>query len=247
MLPMSLGGGLGDAILARAGYHELFIAGAAFSALGLAASWPLGESRRPSDGSPRRGVLTAVLDRDLLPLWATGLAFATALAAHFTFLKTFVLATGTGSVGLFFTAYSFAAIVLRVLFGSLPDRLGALRVLLPALVSLASGLFVLAFARTDAAIGVAGVLCGLGHGYVFPILLGLAVDRARESERGAALAVYTALFDAGTLLGGPVLGAIVRGFGYPAMYTFAGCLVLLGGAVFVVTDRPRVSGTSSRP
>src|SRR5207237_1382643 len=81
-------------------------------------------------------------------------------------------------------------------------------VLLPALGALAIG-FVLLSTTTEAGIAIAAVLCGLGHGFTFPILLGMVVSRARPSERGAALALYTALFDAGTLIGGPLLGLLI--------------------------------------
>jgi MFS family permease len=236
MLPIGLSGALGDAILARGGYTHLFWTSIAFSATGLALSGALVETRRTSD-EPPRGFMAAVLERDLMPLWWTGLCFATAIAAYFTFLKTFVMQTGIGSVGAFFTAYSLSAIFLRLTAGGLPDRLGPKRVLLPALATLACGLFVLARAASGAVVVGAGVLCGLGHGYAFPILLGMVVDRARASERGAALAIFTALFDAGTLIGGPLLGYVIRAVDYAHMFATAGGLVLAGALGCVIFDR----------
>ncbi len=83
------------------------------------------------------------------------------------------------------------------------------------------------------------MLCGLGHGFVFPILFGMVVGRAREVERGAAMSIFTALFDVGVLIGGPVLGLVIRLAGYPAMYVTA-ALIVCGGAVgFAVWDRGR--------
>ena len=248
MLPMSISGPLGDIILslsASAGavapsapYARLFQVAACFAATGLALSLPLPDTRAAADASdaPRRRFRDAVLQRDLVPLWGTGLCFATAIAAYFTFMKTYVQTTGVGSVGLFFSAYSGAAVLLRIVCGRLPDRLGPRAVLFPALGSLALGLLLLARARGSAEVGVAGVLCGLGHGFTFPILLSYVVQRARPSERGAALAVYTSLFDAGTLVGGPMLGAIVSAFGYPAMFRAAAGLVMLGVVGFVVAE-----------
>src|SRR4030095_6182734 len=105
------------------------------------------------------------------------------LTAQFTFVKTFVLATGIGSVGLFFSAYSIAAIILRLGFAGGPERVGPKRALVPALAMLAIGYVLLALATTAPAIAVAGACAGLGHGFTFPILSGLVVDRARTSER----------------------------------------------------------------
>ncbi len=241
MLPSSLGGLLGDAILSRGTYMHLFAVSAAFSAVALALSLALRDPPRVGDQAPSRGIAAALMQPDLLPLWFLGTAFATALAAPFAFMKTFVLATAVGSVGLFYSAYAGAAVVLRIMLGSLPERLGPKRVLFPALLSLALGLTLLAVAKGGAVVAVAGILCGAGHGYVFPILLALVVARARPSERGAALAIFTALFDLGLLLGGPIFGAVVRVAGYSAMFATASATVVAGCVAFAVWDRSRPS------
>ena len=116
LLPMSVSGVLGDVILRHGTYVDLFHVSAGFALASLLLSLPLRDVRHPAHDLPGRGFLAAVLQPDLLPLWFIGLVFATALTAQFTFVKTFVLATGIGSVGLFFSAYSIAAIILRLGF-----------------------------------------------------------------------------------------------------------------------------------
>ena len=168
-----------------------------------------------------------------------GGVFAFALAAVFTFTKTFVMETGLGSVGAFFSAYAGAAIAMRVLLGWVPDRVGPKRALFPSLASLATGLTLLALAETSGQVAMAGVLCGFGHGFAFPILFGLVVSRARETERGSAMAIYTALFDGGVLIGGPSFGAVIAIAGYPAMFATAALAVVAGALLFAVWDRQR--------
>jgi MFS family permease len=236
LLPMSVSGVLGDVILRHGTYVDLFHVSTAFAGASLLLSLPLRDVRHPH-GEPARGFVAALAQRDLVPLWFIGLVFATALTAQFAFVKTYVLATGIGSVGLFFSAYSIAAIVLRLGFAWVPERIGPKRALVPALAMLAVGYVLLAAAATPTAIAVAGACAGLGHGFTFPILSGLVVDRARTAERGAATAIFTALFDGGALVGGPVLGTIIRDVGYGAMFLCAGALVSLGGVVFLVIDR----------
>lgn len=238
MLPIGLGGLIGDLILTHSGYRALFWLSFGFGVAALALSFPLRDPVR-EPGPPPRGILAALGQPDLLPLWVTGTIFATALAAHFTFLKTFVVASSIGSVGQFFSAYSIAAIVLRLAFGRVPERIGAKRALFPSMVSMMLGHGLLAIAPGPTTITIAGVLCGLGHGYAFPILLAMVVSRARPSERGAALAIYTALFDVGILAGGPLLGALISLAGYPAMFSTAAGLVAVAIAVLAVWDRGR--------
>ena len=138
------------------------------------------------------------------------------------------------------------AVAIRVLFGRVPERVGPKRVLSGALISLLAGLLLLSTASAAWQLIVAGLLCGLGHGWAFPILLGLVIERARPTERGAALAIYTALFDAGVLLGGPLLGAIIESLGYRAMFLSAAALVVLGIAILKWWDVDRHRPRSSR-
>jgi hypothetical protein len=52
------------------------------------------------------------------------LAFFVAVVALFAFMKTFVITTGTSSVGAFFGAYAIVAVALRTVAGRVPERLG---------------------------------------------------------------------------------------------------------------------------
>lgn len=242
MLPIALGGLVGDAVLARADYATLFQVALGFAAAALVLSLPLPEMK-PSAAAREveapRGFRRVLIQPDLGPLWGITTVFAVALAAVFTFLKTFVMHTGIGSVGGFFSAYAGTALALRIFLGWLPDRAGAKRVLFPALITLAIGFVALAGANGDRDVLLAGALCGAGHGYTFPLLFGMVVNRARDADRGTAMSIYTALFDLGVLLGGPFLGGVIVGFGYTAMFITAGTLIAAGTAGFALADRGR--------
>jgi predicted MFS family arabinose efflux permease len=242
MLPIALGGLLGDLILGRADYPALFLAALGFAVVSLLLSLPLHEPPRlPGRAEPSRGFAAALRQRDLLPLWWIGTIFALALASAFAFVKRFVDETGIGSVGGFFAAYASAAIVLRICFGWLPDRVGPKRLLFPALATLGVGFVALAAATTARDVLLAGVLCGIGHGYVFPILFALVIGRARDADRGSATAIFTALFDLGIVLGGPLFGGLSRSLGYGTMYASAAAAIAVGALVFAAWDRPRAT------
>lgn len=239
LLPIGLGGLLGDLILDGGDFRDLFLAALTMAALALALSLPLRDA--PAVGvarrEPSRGFRAALVQRDLLPMWALALVFSLALAAFFTFLKTFVLETGLGSVGLFFAVYTGTAIALRALAGDVPDRLGQKRVLYPAFAALAAGFLVLAAADSATDVAVAGLLSGIGHGYGFPIMFGMVITRAREAERGSAMSIFTALFDVGALVGGPAFGLAIRLGGYSVMWVLAAATVMGGSLLFAVWDR----------
>lgn len=237
MIPLSLAGLLGDRILVVAGYQELFLAAIAAAVLGSLAALTLPELKPETPDGPKRSFLAAASAPALRPIWLIGFSFAFALASYFTFLKTFVDDTGAGSVGGFFTAYTIAAVVLRLGLGWLPDRVGAKRVLVPAVWCAGAGLLVLAFGGTATSTIVAGVLCGIGHGYAFPIASAMVVMRTPAHERGSTLAAFTALFDLGLFVGAPALGFILEQTSYAAMFSTAAGVAVVGSVAYVAWDR----------
>jgi MFS family permease len=147
MLPISLGGLLGDWLLSHYDYAALFLVAFGFAVIALLLSLPLRDEPHESGArEPSRAFLEVLTQRDLVPLWFVGAVFSVALAAVFVFVKLFVEETGLGSVGLFFTSYTAVALVFRVFFGWLPDRIGPKRVLFPALATLTLGFVMLALA-----------------------------------------------------------------------------------------------------
>ena len=237
MLPISLGGWIGDGLLPRHGFAALFALAAVLASASFALSFALREERRPvfATGAPT-GARAALRQRELRPLWFLGTVFSIALTAFFVFIKRFVDETGIGSVGLFFSAYTGAALALRLFLGWLPDRVGPKRVLLPALLALVAGFAVMSLATSERSLVAAGLLCGFGHGFTFPILFGLVVTRTPEENRGSTLALFTALFDLGVLVGGPLFGFVIERLGFAAMFGAAGAGMALGTLGFFVWD-----------
>ena len=180
-------------------YVDLFHVSMAFALVSLLLSLPLRDVRHPPGELPGRGFLAAVVQPDLLPLWFIGLVFATALTAQFTFVKTFVLATGIGSVGLFFTAYSIAAIVLRLGFAWVPERVGPSARSCRRSPCWRSATCCWRSPRRQRRSRSPAPAPGSATASRFRSSPGSWWTRARTAERGAATSIFTALFDAGAL------------------------------------------------
>lgn len=238
LLPIGIAGIVGDFVLSIAGFRELFLTAAGFAVITLFLSLPLSE-RRPTlkPGESPRGFWNIVTQRNLLPIWWMIGSFSTALTGYFVFIRRYVDDTGFGSVGLFFSTYVAVAILERVFLGWLPDRVGRMRVLYPSLGILVIGFLVLAGAGSWVGVAIAGAFCGAGHGFIFPILTALLVDRAPETDRGSAMSFFTALFDVGTLIGGPALGAIIDTAGWGPMYVATGAALGAASVIFSRWDR----------
>jgi MFS family permease len=163
--------------------------------------------------------------------------FFFAQAGVFAFLKTYVMATGFGTLGAFFTVYTLTAIVQRLVLGWVPDRLGLKRVLGPALLAFVVGLLLLSVAGSAWEVWAAGFFCGVGHGYAFPILLGLVSRRTRATERGTAMAIYTTIDEGAVLVAGPALGFLIETMGYAPMFRSVAGLLAGTTVLFLLWDR----------
>jgi len=244
LVPLGLGAQSGDVILAYAPYRELFLCALGFAVLGLILCLPLRDVRpvhNEQQGVSPHHVLATAAQRNLLPVWLAAFTFFITVLALFSFMKTFVITTGIGSVGGFFSAYAAMAVSLRIFLGWLPDRLGARRMLGIAMSCYASGFVVLSLAHTPGHVVAAALLCGAGHGYTFPVLFSLVVARARPHERGAATAFFMALDWLGLLLAGPVVGYLIERTGYSRSFMALALLLMMGIGVFYGLDRGRAS------
>jgi MFS family permease len=235
--PLAISGLLGDALLSFASYDALFLCAAGAYALGVILAWPLPDRRTPRAAHEAQpSVYATAAQRDLLPVWVAAFSFFFAMASVLTFMKTFVLQRELGGVGVFFSLYACVTLLLRVAFGRLPDRIGARRMVLPSLALYAAGALVLARADGMQSLVLAGVLCGAGHGYCFPVFLSLTVTRARPEARGSATALYTTVDWAGNVVAPPLLGLLIERAGYTTAFTTLALVLGAGALAFHLLD-----------
>ncbi|MGB1699769.1 MAG: MFS transporter [Nannocystaceae bacterium] len=242
LIPMSLANLAGDYLTRDGDYTAFFASTAVYALLGLLLTLPLAESLPARDEHTEAPSFVEVMStRSLAALWILGGGYALALSPCFAFLKLHVTELGVGSAGRFFSGFAGAAVVLRLGFGRVPDRFGFRRALIPAMCSTALGLMTLWAATSDTHILVAGLLCGVGHGFTFPVLSAMIVDRCDVRGRGTAISSFTALFDLGMLAGAPAFGALATELSYGGAFAVsAGMLVVVimaGGAADVRLTR----------
>jgi predicted MFS family arabinose efflux permease len=246
MAPNGLAPPLAEWVIAQSGFRSYFLCAAGFGLVATALVALLedarGEEHDPAAAaaaSPLAGLRLA-LAPELRVLYLATLLFGFGLAGLFTFLAPFALATGRGGIGSFFFGYALAAIAIRILGARLPERLGPRRILLPALVAYGVGLVLTPYTPGPASLLAVGLVCGTGHGYIFPILSVLVVARTPSAVRGAVVSLYTGMIDLGTTLGGPILGALATGFGFRTMYAGAAAALWLAALAMQIADRPGV-------
>ena len=238
---------LSELVLARFGFSGLFATSIVTALLGLAGSLTLPHQNQdptltrpgPSGGpeDPRAPEAPADPHGLLVPLWSICGLFGLVISATFVFLAPFAESAGLRPIWPFFLAYSGAAVLVRLLAGDLPDRLGHRRVLWPALICFAAGVWFLPRATGVPGLFACGVLGGLGHGYAFPCLSALIVSRAGGRRRGRYMNLFTSFVDVGQLAGGPLLGLMAREISYGFLFTTVAFVLLAGSTLLLGLDR----------
>lgn len=229
LIPLGVAPALGDFILRTdLGYRGLFLVATGFALMAFALAMTL-ERSGVTTGATTTGFRAVLASRDLRPVWMATVALSLGFTTAFVFIKTYVTTTGLGSVGPYFSSWAAAAIVWRLAFGWVPDRVGPKRMVLPGLSVYAAGLAGVGLIGGVPGLVVGGLLAGVGHGISYPVILTLATIRSGEGDRGTATAIFTALFDLMLFAAAPLLGAVIGWLGYRIMFGLV-ALTLVSGA-----------------
>lgn len=236
LIPIAVGGYAGDVLIEATGFSGLFFAAAATSLLSWFIVWTL--PVLPVRGrQPRRSFWAAFAQPTLLPLWFITLLFAIGMEAMFTFTRTFVESRQVGTTGLFFGVYGVVAATTRIAGGGLYDRIRHRPLLTGSIAAFGVGLGLMALAQSVLVLLTASVVMATAHGAAFPLLSSEVVNRARVSERGSAMATFTALFDVALLAGAPAVGFLIDGFSYLVAFSATGVVMVLGAVIYQAWDR----------
>jgi predicted MFS family arabinose efflux permease len=125
------------------------------------------------------------------------------------------------------TIFGALFIFARLLFAGWINRIGGYRVALLCFMTEIGGLLLLWQAHTRLIAFGGAALTGFGFSLVFPALGVEAVHAIPPQDKGTALGAYGVFMDFSLMITGPVAGAIIGVWGFPAMYLFAACAVLL--------------------
>jgi predicted MFS family arabinose efflux permease len=93
------------------------------------------------------------------------------------------------------------------------------------------------------------VIVGVGFSMLFPSLALMVVGEVADERRGAAMGAFTAFFDIGVGLGGPICGVTASVAGYPAVFVLS-AVAALGTAILAAAPREQPSpivATASPP
>lgn len=225
---------MGFWLLTRFGFPASFLFSAAAGALGVALALGISASRMRV---PASGTLTQkiplISQRALFPT-AVFLTYTLTTAPVNTFLPLLAQQRDLGNPGLYFTVNSLTTMFAMFLSGPIADRIGRPAVIVPGLLSVAAGMFLLSAASMQLAFLGAGFLVGAGFGMLQPGIQSLTVDRVPPRERGAGMATLQQAWDIGGSGGSFVLGSVGGIIGIAATFAIVGTGALAGVLGFAV-------------
>ncbi len=240
---LSLGPVAGELLRSSVGYDSVWALTAAFPLAGAVLASRLPEPPA-TDGAREPSPLA------LLPRAAHRPGAALALAnIGYAALAGFVVLhlqarhiSGGASV---FTAFAVAVFASRLVLSRVPDRAGARPTAAAAGLFEALGLSVIALAHSLAVALVGAVVVGVGFSMLFPALALMVVGEVGDDRRGSAMGAFTAFFDIGVGLGGPLAGATASLAGYPAVFALAAVAAMGTAVLSLAPGRSRERATAA--
>lgn len=206
-----------------AGWPAVWWFGAGAGVVGAAVALTLPPAARHDHGDDGpRGPAAAALLATVL----SGVGFG----AIWTFLADYGPRAGVAEVTPFFVAYVIAAIAVRLVLGTLSDRIGRHAAAAPALAGHAAILVAMALVGATWHLVAIGLVYGFCHGIYYPTMQALVVERS-GGARGRAVSAATFAFGAGVTGAAFVLGPVARAAGYPAIYLIAAACGALAAAL----------------
>ena len=230
---LAVGGPLGLALLGRFGFAGAMAVSALLPCLGLLAIWPMaGIVRHPdAERPPFRSVVGKIWWYGVI-VCLQGIGFA----SIGSFFVLFFLDRNWSYAGLGLTAFGGGLVLVRVLFGHLPDRIGGLPVAIGSLAIEAVGP-VMIWSAPDPFLALVGAfLTGLGCSMIFPAMGREVVHLVEPHLRGTALGGYAAFQDLAYGLTGPLAGLVADRTGYGSVFLIGAAAAAMG---FVIAFCPR--------
>ena len=228
----AVGPSIGLALSTNIGYNKTFALGAGAVAFACVLTAVIREPKHEEHKEPFRIQADRIIAKDAI-LPAVIMAFLSmAYACINSFIAIYGEARGVEQIGLFFTVYAVGLLMSRPLSGTIADRYGLDKVVVPACILFSLAFFIMSIADSLWIFLIAGGISAFGYGACQPAMQALCMKCVPKERRGAGANTNYFGVDIGQLSGPVIAGKIVESIqnstgviteGYAVMYR---CMII---------------------
>lgn len=195
---------------------------------------------RHADGSQPKLGFSAMFDKAAMPFAMVTFFMTFSYAGVSAFLALYARELDLmAAASNFLLCYAVFLMICRAFTGNVCDRKGPEYVVYPCLLAFTVGLVVLGYTHGSVSMIFAGALIGIGYGSVTPIFQTQIISSVEPHKIGVANSLFFNAMDAGLAIGAFVMGLMVEGVGYRAIYLVGAVLVVLAGALYIAQMKRR--------
>ena len=243
LVGMTIGPTIGDWVFSSdttllSTYQRFFTISAAFMAAGCLMILNVKFRQRPEHPpDPSDHPLNVVRKHWPGTILLVGLVFSMTFTIPSVYLERLAAERGFDDIMLFFLCYAPTAIVLRIIFRRLPQRIGRGRTMLIGMGFMSVGVLCLIPVSQEWHLMLAGCLMGSGHCFTFPSMVDLASAHFPSDRRGLGMSLILGAGDVGALVGFIVNGQLIDRVNYNTTFMTMSGLMLVTGMLFAFRRR----------
>ena len=250
MTPIGLGVGpvLGGLLHSYLGYGAVFLVASSLNWIGFLSLLSLKESLHQSSPRPTskqmvrpKGWLNTLGNSRTL-LWQPRLKIMALVMLSAggvfgtlsTFMPLYVDQLGINfNPGFYYLFAAIASFTMRLVTGSLAEKLGKGRFVTLSLVCYCLSMVLLWMGQDPLIFILSGLVEGCAGGLLIPVISSIVADRSQANERGQVFGVCLGGFDVGIALAGPVFGTLVQYIGLQQVFLGASIIAISAMVIFI--------------
>lgn len=233
-LAVAVGPFLGEVAIIHFGFEAYFFLLCVFGLIGAALVFCYKEASilTPSPTTQVKFFLTAIKGKHLAMMSLVAV-FGSAFAAMSTFFPLFAKDIGIRA-GIFFTSYGITLIAVRLLLGSIVDRLDRDKIILLCLVGF--GILLISTSQVESVTQsvLLGGLFGFCQGLSYPAMMARMVDKSNTGNRAVVVSLFTGSFGVGINVSVLLWGFVAQLQGLSFMFVFGGSIMLVAAVSCIV-------------
>ncbi|MDR4886785.1 MFS transporter [Fredinandcohnia sp. QZ13] len=244
-LATAVGPALTIYLIQQFNYQVLFIVAGLIGLISILCSlfitYEKGKTNVERKSSTRKRKISELLyEKTALPTALVTAFVYVGMGVALTFIPTFALSLGIEDIGFYYTVYSIALLLTRIIGGKLADKYGSSLVIIPGLVIMTISFVVLAYAHSLSEFIISGILYGLGLGFVEPALNAVMIKLCPPNRRGAGNSTFFTAKDSGSGIGAICLGFISLHAGFKAVFLYSALSIIFAFFAYVFILRRQI-------